>query len=148
MAGRVEPARRSPYQYDMQYIAAHHSHVTFVTISILLFLLRGGLMFAGSPALRSPVLRIAPHVVDTMLLASALWLVHVLHLPFFQTPWLMAKVAGLVAYIVLGSLALRAGRPRRVRVTAFAAALFTVSWIVSVAILHHPAGFFGQPLRG
>lgn len=132
----------------MQYLAAHHSHVTFVTLSILLFLLRGGLMLAGSPALRSPVLRIAPHGVDTLLLASALWLVHVLHLPFFQTPWLMAKVAGLLAYIVLGSLALREGRPRRVRAMAFAAALLTVSWMVSVAILHDPAGFLGPALRG
>jgi len=125
----------------VQYLAAHHSHVTFVTISILLFVLRGGLMLAGSPLLRSPVLRIAPHVVDTLLLASALWLVHVLHLPFFQTPWLLAKVGGLVAYIVLGSLALREGRPRSLRVAALFAALVTVGWIVSVAIRHDPLGF-------
>ncbi len=132
----------------MQYLAAHHSHVAFVTISILLFLLRGGLMLAGSPVLRSPALRIAPHVVDTMLLASALWLVHVLHLPFFETPWLVAKVCGLLAYIVLGSMALRVGRPRPVRAAAFAAALVTVSWMISVAILHDPAGFFGPLLPG
>lgn len=125
----------------MQYLAAHHSHVTFVTISILLFVLRGGLMVTGSPLLRAPVLRVTPHVVDTLLLASALWLVHVLHLPFFQTPWLLAKVAGLVAYIVLGSLALREGRPRAVRAAAFVAALLTVGWIVTVAIRHDPLGF-------
>jgi uncharacterized membrane protein SirB2 len=125
----------------MQYLAAHHSHVTFVTISLLLFLLRGGLMLAGSPLLRSPVLKVAPHVVDTLLLASALWLVHVLHLPFFQTPWLLAKVAGLVAYIALGSLALREGRPRAVRAAAFIAALVTVAWIITVAIRHDPLGF-------
>lgn len=125
----------------MQYLAAHHSHVTLVTLSILLFLLRGGLMLAGSPRLRSPALRVAPHVVDTLLLASALWLVHVLHLPFFQTPWLVAKVCGLLAYIVLGSLALREGRPRGVRAAAFAAALVTVGWIVSVAVRHDPLGF-------
>ena len=125
----------------MQYLAAHHSHVTFVAISILLFVLRGGLMLAGSPLLRAPVLRVTPHVVDTLLLASALWLVHVLHLPFFQTPWLLAKVAGLVAYIALGSLALREGRPRAVRAGAFVAALLTVAWIVTVAIRHDPLGF-------
>jgi uncharacterized membrane protein SirB2 len=125
----------------MQYLASHHAHVTFVTISILLFVLRGGLMLAGSPAPRSPVLRVAPHVVDTLLLASALWLVHVLHLPFFQTPWLMAKVAGLVAYIGLGSLALREGRPWSVRAFAFATALLTVGWIATVAMRHDPLGF-------
>lgn len=131
----------------MQYFAAHHAHVTFVVTSILLFVLRGGLMLADSPALAKPLLRVLPHVVDTLLLASALWLVSVMHLPFLQTPWLMAKVAGLVVYIVLGSVALRRGRSRRQRVTAFALALLTVAWIVSVAVLHHPAGFLGLPFR-
>jgi len=99
-------------------------------------------MLAGSPLQRARVLRVLPHVVDTMLLASALWLVSVLHLPFFQVPWLMAKVAGLIAYIALGSLALRPGRSRPVRVASFVAALVTVGWIVSVAIRHDPLGFF------
>jgi len=127
----------------LQYLLAHHTHVTFVTISIVLFILRGVLMMAGSPWLQAPVLRVTPHVVDTMLLASALWLVSVLHLPFFQVPWLLAKVAGLIAYIALGSLALRPGRSKPVRVAAFCAALVTVGWIVSVAIRHDPLGFLG-----
>lgn len=127
----------------MQYLIAHHAHVTIVAISIMLFVLRGGLMMAGSPRLRAPALRVLPHVVDTMLLASALWLVSVLHLPFFQVPWLMAKVAGLIAYIGLGSLALRSGRGKPVRVTAFIAALVTIGWIVSVAVRHDPLGFLG-----
>jgi uncharacterized membrane protein SirB2 len=132
----------------MQYSAAHHAHVTFVSVSILLFVLRGGLMFADSPALARPFLRVLPHVVDTLLLASALWLVSVMHLPFLKTPWLVAKVMGLVAYIVLGSVALRYGRSRRVRMAAFLLALVTVSWIVSVAVLHHPAGYLGLLVRG
>lgn len=131
----------------MQYFAAHHAHVTFVAVSILLFMLRGGLMLKGSPALGDPALRVLPHVVDTLLLASALWLASVMHLPFLQTPWLIVKVLGLLAYIGLGSVALRYGRSRRVRASAFVLALFTVSWIVSVAVLHHPAGFLGLPFR-
>jgi uncharacterized membrane protein SirB2 len=43
----------------------------------------------------------------------------------------------------LGSLALRPGRSRAFRVTAFVAALVTVSWIVSVAVRHDPLGFMG-----
>lgn len=132
----------------MQYFAAHHAHVAFVVTSIVLFVLRGGLMLADSPALGRPVFRVLPHVVDTMLLASALWLVSVLHLPFFQTPWLVAKVLGLLAYIGLGTIALRRGRSRQARALALVLALFTVAWIVSVAVLHHPAGFLGLPFRG
>ncbi len=100
-------------------------------------------MLAGSPRLRTPWLRVLPHIVDTMLLGSALWLVSVLHLPLLQTPWLLAKILGLVLYIVLGSLALRPGRSRSVRIAALVAALATVGWIVSVAVRHDPLGFLG-----
>lgn len=127
----------------MQYLYAHHLHVTFVSLSIALFLLRGGLMLADSPRLQGRLLRIAPHVVDTVLLASALWLVSILHLPALATPWLVAKLIGLVAYVVLGSLALRRARSRRARIAAFVAALATVGWIVSVAVRHDPWGFLG-----
>ena len=130
----------------MQYLLARHLHMTFVAISVALFLLRGVLMMADSSRLRAPVLRVAPHVVDTLLLASALWLVSVLHLPVLQTPWLMAKIVGLLVYIGLGSLALRSGRSKRVRVTALVAALVTVGWVVSVAVRHDALGFLGLPL--
>ena len=127
----------------MQYLAAHHTHVTLVTISIALFLFRGGLMLADSPRLRARWLRVVPHVVDTLLLVSALWLLSVLQVPVLPAAWLMAKITGLIVYIGLGSLALRPGRSRRVRITAFVAALVTVSWIVSVAVRHDPLGFMG-----
>ena len=127
----------------MQYLVAHHLHVACVILSIALFVLRGGMMLASSPWLRAPVLRVLPHVVDTVLLASALWLVSVLQLPLFDTPWLLAKITGLVAYVVLGSLALRRARSRRAAVMAFVAALVTVGWIVSVAVRHDAMGFLG-----
>lgn len=127
----------------MRYLAAHHLHVTFVTISIALFLFRGGLMLADSPRLRAPWLRVLPHVVDTLLLASALWLVSTLQAPVLPASWLLAKISGLLVYIGLGSLALRPGRSRAVCITAFGAALVTVSWIVSVAVRHDPLGFIG-----
>jgi uncharacterized membrane protein SirB2 len=128
----------------MQYLAAHHTHVTLVAISITLFLFRGGLMLADSPRLRTRWLRVLPHVVDTLLLVSALWLISVLQVP---ASWLLAKISGLLVYIGLGSLALRPGRSRAVRITAFVAALVTVSWIVSVAVRHDSLGFLG-PLLG
>jgi uncharacterized membrane protein SirB2 len=99
-------------------------------------------MMAGSPWLRAKPLRVVPHVVDTLLLASALWLVSILHLPLLHTPWIAAKVAGLMLYVVLGSIALRYGRGRGMRIAAFVAALVTVAWIVSVAIRHDPVGLF------
>ena len=97
-------------------------------------------MLAGSPVLDRRFVRVAPHVVDTILLASALWLCWILHQWPFVEGWLTAKVIGLVVYIVLGAIALRRGRSRGVRVAAFAGAALAALYIVSVALAHDPRG--------
>jgi uncharacterized membrane protein SirB2 len=111
-------------------------------LSITLFVLRGGLMLTGSPLLRTAVLRHLPHVVDTVLLTSALMLTTIIRQYPFVQGWLTLKVVLLLAYIVLGSIALRRGRTLRSRVLAFAAALATVLFLVSVARAHDPLGWF------
>lgn len=130
----------------MQYQIAHGAHVFFVTVSVILFIYRGTLMLDGSDRLRTPLLKVLPHVVDTLLLASALWTVWTLHLSLLHTAWLHSKILGLLIYIALGVVALRPGpRGLAVRGTAFVAALVTVGWIVSVAVSHDPLGFL-RPL--
>lgn len=120
------------------YTALHHLHVTAVTLSLALFVSRGLLMLAGSPHLHARWARIVPHVVDTVLLASAIGLTLVLgQYPFVQG-WLTAKVLGLLAYIVLGSLALKYGPTRTVRTMALVAALATAAYIVGVALYRSP----------
>lgn len=123
------------------YFLARNLHVGCVIVSIALFILRGGLMLARSRWLSHPALRVAPIVVDTLLLTGALWLVHLTHRAPLAEPWLVAKIGGLAAYVVLGSVALRRGRTLPVRSAAFAAALMLVAWIVSVALSRDPAGF-------
>jgi uncharacterized membrane protein SirB2 len=91
-------------------------------------------MFADSPLLRLRFVRIAPHVVDTLLLASAVWLAWFLGQVPFVHGWITAKVLALVAYIVLGTIALRRGRSRAVRAAAFGAALAAAAYIVAVAL--------------
>jgi uncharacterized membrane protein SirB2 len=110
-------------------------------VSITLFVLRGTLMLAGSGWLARPILRVAPHVVDTALLASALWLLQLTQQSPFHEAWIAAKIAGLLAYVVLGGIALRRGRSLARRGAAFAAAVAVAAWIVSVALSRDPAGF-------
>jgi uncharacterized membrane protein SirB2 len=87
-----------------------------------------------------------PHVVDTVLLLSAVGMLFVLHLSPFALPWLRAKVVGLAAYIALGALALRparsaaAARPGIVTPVAWIAALGVFAYIVSVAVTKSPRG--------
>lgn len=123
------------------YFLARDLHVGCAIVSITLFALRGALMLARSPWLESAWLRYTPHVVDTLLLTGALWLVHLTHRAPFAEPWLVAKILGLVAYAVLGSVALRRGRTLPIRGAAFIAATLVVAWIVSVALSRHPAGY-------
>jgi uncharacterized membrane protein SirB2 len=125
----------------MLYAALKALHVGCVIASISGFALRGALMLLDSPLLQARFARIAPHVVDTLLLASALWLAALIgQYPFVQG-WLTAKVLGLIAYIVLGSVALKRARSKPVRAAAFALALLAAAYIVSVALTRDPLGF-------
>ncbi|MFN3791945.1 SirB2 family protein [Massilia sp.] len=122
----------------MPYIALKHLHVTFVALSGLLFLVRGIWMLRDSPRLQQRWARIVPHVVDTLLLASAIGLAVVSHQYPGQMPWLTAKVVGLVAYVVLGTIALKRGRTQSVRTAAFVSALACFAYIVAVAVTKNP----------
>jgi len=126
------------------YLPLRHIHITCAILSITLFLLRGALMLAESPWQSNVVLRYLPHAVDTVLLTTALILTTVIHQFPFATGWLTAKLLLLVAYIVLGSIALKRGRTRGIRIAAFIAALATVGFLVTVARAHHPLGMFAS----
>lgn len=126
----------------MPYIALKHLHVTFVALSGLLFLVRGIWMLRASPRLEQRWVRIVPHVVDTLLLASAIGLAVVSHQYPGQMPWLTAKVVALVGYIVLGTIALKRGRTQGVRTAAFIGALACFAYIVAVAVTKNPLVIF------
>jgi len=61
------------------------------------------------------LVRVAPHIVDTVLLGSALALAWAGGFDPLRVPWLEAKLAGLAIYIVLGTIALKRGRTRWTR---------------------------------
>jgi len=125
------------------YLAIKSLHIACVVLSGGGFFLRGVLMLRDSPLLMSRWMKILPHVNDTLLLAAALTLTVITgHFPFVDG-WVTAKVFGLIAYIMLGSLALRPGRSRGVRLASWLAALAMFGYIVSVALLRDPRGVFG-----
>jgi len=103
-------------------------------LTILGFVLRGLWMLTGSDKLELRIVRVAPHIIDTIFLLSGIALIVILQLPVFQQPWLLAKFAALLAYIVLGAIALRRGRSKQLRATAFIIALMVFAYIVSVAL--------------
>jgi uncharacterized membrane protein SirB2 len=123
----------------LEYLLAKYLHVTCALISISLFVLRGALALRSRPWRQWRVLRVAPHMVDTVLLGSALWLAwHIGQYPFVNG-WLTAKVLGLLAYILLGMRALGKDTPQSQRLPFFVAALLTVGYIVGVALTRSPS---------
>jgi uncharacterized membrane protein SirB2 len=122
----------------MSYLAVKYLHMTFAGLSGAFFLVRGIWMLCESDLLQRKWVRIAPHVIDTLLLTFALILVFWSGQYPGAQGWLTAKVIALLLYIVLGTVALKRGKTRAVRMVAFFAALAVFAYIVAVALTRNP----------
>jgi uncharacterized membrane protein SirB2 len=117
-------------------------HIACVVLSGALFFLRGAGVLAG---VRWPMLlpvRVASYGIDTVLLTAALMLFTILPGAVFANGWLATKLALLVVYVVLGSLALKRARTPRARWLCFSAAAATYLFMFSIARAHDPLGMF------
>lgn len=113
-------------------------HLTTVGITVTLFLARGAWMLArGSPP-RQAWARVLPHVNDTVLLASGIFLAFLTGQSPRPGGWLFAKLLGLLAYIGLGMIALRHGRTPGQRSAAFLGAVAVLAYIIAVAVTRQP----------
>ncbi|MEX8495141.1 SirB2 family protein [Sphaerotilus sp.] len=118
----------------MSYLVFKHLHLTCVGLSAALFLVRGLLMLWRSEALRARWARVLSHVVDTVLLSAAIGMLVVGRVNPLDQPWLLAKIGALPVYVGLGTVALKRGRTRGIRLAAWLAALAVLLYIVSVAL--------------
>ena len=108
-------------------------HVGCVLLSFSLFFIRGVWMIRENALLQQRWVKIVPHVIDSLLLVSAIALSIILAQYPFVHGWLTTKVVLLVLYIGLGMVALKRGRTKKVRVIAWIGALLVFSYIVLVA---------------
>ena len=114
------------------------AHVVAVSLSVASFASRGALMFARSPLLGARLVRVLPHVIDTVLLGTAIALMVTTRQYPLEQSWLTAKLLALVGYIGFGTVAIRRGRTMTLRGAAFACALVCVAYAAATA-LHHDA---------
>ncbi|BBB63994.1 siroheme synthase [Undibacterium sp. KW1] len=119
---------------SINYLAIKHLHLTCVGLSGSLFLLRGIWKMRDSAMLDKRWVKVLPHVIDTLLLASALTLAVLSGQYPFQQNWLTAKLFALILYIVLGTVALKRGKTPAIRTAAFIAAVLVFAYIISVAL--------------
>jgi uncharacterized membrane protein SirB2 len=122
------------------YTTLKFLHVGAVIVTGLGLLLHYALIRADSTWVGWRYFRIAPHAVDTVLLASAVGMAAIARLDPLRFPWLMAKLVGLVVYILAGISALRG--PVATRPLALGVAIISYAYIVAVALAKHPLGPF------
>lgn len=116
------------------YLTLKFIHMTCAILTIVGFLLRGYWIMTSSAWSQHRLTKIAPHVIDTLFLASGIAIIFELHLQVMQNSWLLAKLAGLVVYILLGVVAFRLGRTAQIKAIAFVAAVSVYAYIVGVAL--------------
>ncbi len=118
----------------MSYMMLKHLHMTFALLSALGFLLRGIWMMMDSPLLQKKLTRILPHVIDTLLLATAVALIIISHQYPFVVPWLTWKLLLVIVYIGLGVFALRGAKTKRARTGLFVLNLGVLAAIFWLAV--------------
>lgn len=116
-------------------------HVLLATLSVSLLIYRATRRFARKPIPDTRWLRVTPHVVDTLLLATGIALAWTLGLDPLVVTWLGVKILLIVAYIGVGLLAFRLPARRPIRVGLFVLALVIFADIVAIAITRSPWGF-------
>lgn len=122
----------------MSIIIIKYLHISCVLLSYILFFLRGVWMLRNSSLLQLRWVKVVPHVVDTALLLSAVTLAIQLSISPLSNPWLMAKIIALLLYILLGTIAIKRGKTRKIRLTAWLSAQLVFIYIVAVALSHNP----------
>lgn len=122
----------------MWYTLFKSTHVICALVSYLLFVSRGIWIFRHPGRERPAWVRVVPHVVDSLLLASAVGLVLLTRQYPGNLPWLDVKIACLLLYIALGMAAFRFLRGRA-RIAAWLLAQAVFGYIVLVALTRNPS---------
>jgi len=118
----------------MEYMAIKHIHLTTVVLSLFLFIFRFyGVMLNVDKIIRAKWLKFTPHIVDTILLITAITLAIKLGVSPGENAWLLAKIVALVLYIVLGTFALKRGKTKQIKLFCGIGAVLVFFYIVSVA---------------
>ncbi|MDQ2068971.1 SirB2 family protein [Natronospira bacteriovora] len=91
------------------YMGIKHLHMTLALLSILGFMLRGGWLLVTGEKPANRFAKIAPHVLDTLLLLSGIVLLGMTGWAFLTQGWMLLKLLFVAAYIGVGIAAFRAG---------------------------------------
>ena len=117
-------------------------HIICMILTYILFSLRGIWMIQGSSLLKLRWVKILPHVIDTILLTSAITLVTMIQQYPGLNIWISAKIGALLLYILLGMMAFRFGKTQKIKIISWILAQIVFFYIVLVALTKNPTLIF------
>ncbi|HEB28260.1 hypothetical protein LCGC14_1668560 [marine sediment metagenome] len=120
------------------YLLIKQAHIGFAIISISFFVLRAFWSVTESAKLQQRWAKTSPHVIDTLLLACAVYLMITTGQYPFADHWLTAKFLALLVYIATGTIAIKRGKTAGVRLLFSLLAIATFGYIVAVAVTRTP----------
>lgn len=109
-------------------------HMSTALISIIFFVIRGFWVFNHSEMMSKKWVKIVPHINDTVLLVTAIFLAISIQQYPFTHEWLTAKFIALLLYIVFGMFALKRAKKMSYKVVFFVLSLLMFTYIVGVAL--------------
>lgn len=114
------------------YLIVKQFHIILVIISVSLFQFRFWKFKYQQPT-SNQFYRIIPHLIDTLLLTSGIYLAWLAGFSPLHTSWFGVKLIAVIAYIVLGIVAMRTSGFKQW--LAYGLATLTVLYVLLVAHL-------------
>ncbi|NQY64529.1 MAG: SirB2 family protein [Alteromonadaceae bacterium] len=111
-----------------------HLHMTLAVISVALFTLRFVWTLMESKNLTRKWVKIAPHIVDTLLLALGVAMAVKLAINPVEQLWLAEKLLAVVAYLFTGYYTLKLTRNRIMQVIGYLGAMGWVMLVIRLAM--------------
>jgi uncharacterized membrane protein SirB2 len=124
------------------YTAMLQLHVSLVTGSVLLFLIRGFGTVWGAPWPMDDRLRILGGGLDTMVTLVGLSLWGLLRIDPVNEPWLASKFLFLALYILFATLTLKGAKSTHGKLLCYVLALVSVTLLTLVSRTRLPLGGF------
>jgi len=126
----------------IDHLLLKNIHLSCITLTFILYSLRGIWMLKDSPLLNQRWPKIVSPIIDTTLLISGIMMAMNLQQYPGTHHWLTAKLIALLFYIVIGSIALKRGKTKKIRTIALFVSWGIFAYIILVALNRTATPFF------
>jgi len=123
----------------MNFLLLKYIHILSIAASFALLFIRGVWLLQSYPPAQERWVKILPHIVDAVLLLSALGMLYV-HAASGKGDWMSAKLVLIVIYVTALVFLAKIARNLVQKLAAWLVASLVFLFITSISVLHDPRG--------